>query len=433
MSIAFGSRLQIPKTISRMVQAGMLGEHNPCSLMIDMTDFERRLNAVHTAFPEPYFKHCFAAKANPLRYILQTVTSLGGGVECATAGEVHQALHSGCPNNKIVFDSPLKLSEDFELCFKNGIHINFDNLQEVAKGQRIFEELNKQGMIKPADIGIRINPQLGAGNILMTSTATSTSKFGVPIQQYKQQILDTYKNWPQLTGLHIHVGSQGCPIDLFVKGARFIVDLAEEINQYVGREQVHTLDLGGGMPVIYTEDDAPLPFNEYSTKLRASVPELFTGKYTILTEFGRSMISKVGWFVSRCEYTKEAGDRHVIIGHAGGNCFTREVYMPDTWYHHISVYHPDGTPKFDNVVPTDVAGPLCFSGDLMCKNRPLPKIEQGDWYVIHDAGAYTISMYSRYNSCPAPSVHAYFAGDDNKSIVEIKKRETAQDVCEFWG
>lgn len=71
------------------------------------------------------------------------------------------------------------------------------------------------------------------------------------------------------------------------------------------------------MPVIYNEDDAPLPFHEYSEKLRASVPELFTGKYTILTEFGRSMISKVGWFVSKCEYTKEAGDRHVVIGHAG--------------------------------------------------------------------------------------------------------------------
>lgn len=88
MSIQFGGRLQIPRTIQIMLKSGMLSDKNPCSLLLDMTDFKRRLNAVHQAFPEPFFKHCFAAKANPMKYILQTVTSLGGGVECATAGEV---------------------------------------------------------------------------------------------------------------------------------------------------------------------------------------------------------------------------------------------------------------------------------------------------------------------------------------------------------
>lgn len=33
---------------------------------------------------------------------------------------------------QIVYDSPLKRKHDLQFCFEHGIHINFDNLQEVA-------------------------------------------------------------------------------------------------------------------------------------------------------------------------------------------------------------------------------------------------------------------------------------------------------------
>lgn len=32
---------------------------------------------------------------------------------------------------QIVYDSPLKLESDLRYCFENGIHVNFDNLEEV--------------------------------------------------------------------------------------------------------------------------------------------------------------------------------------------------------------------------------------------------------------------------------------------------------------
>ena len=33
---------------------------------------------------------------------------------------------------QIVYDSPLKLEKDIKYCFSNGIHVNFDNMQEVV-------------------------------------------------------------------------------------------------------------------------------------------------------------------------------------------------------------------------------------------------------------------------------------------------------------
>ena len=53
------------------------------------------------------------------------------------------------------------------------------------------------------------------------STATKLSKFGVPLtEETEERVLDLYKTYSWLNGIHFHVGSQGVPIQLFVDGAR---------------------------------------------------------------------------------------------------------------------------------------------------------------------------------------------------------------------
>jgi len=47
-----------------------------------------------------------------------------------------------------------------------------------------------------------------------------------------------------------------------------------------------------------------------------------------------------------------------------------------------------------------VAGPICESGDLLARDRRLPKIREGDLLAILNAGAYGYSMSSQYNSRP---------------------------------
>jgi diaminopimelate decarboxylase len=48
----------------------------------------------------------------------------------------------------------------------------------------------------------------------------------------------------------------------------------------------------------------------------------------------------------------------------------------------------------------DVAGPICESGDLLAKDRDLPKVEEGDLLAVLNAGAYGFSMSSQYNARP---------------------------------
>ena len=64
----------------------------------------------------------------------------------------------------------------------------------------------------------------------------------------------------------------------------------------------------------------------------------------------------------------------------------------------------------------DVAGPLCFSGDIIAQKRRFPASTRvGDILVIHVAGGYTISMYCRHTSQLVPAVYGYSSSSSSSS------------------
>ena len=99
-----------------------------------------------------------------------------------------------------------------------GIVINLDNDYEME----IVDDLLKTSCkgCKSPSIGLRVNPVVGAGSIAIISTATKLSKFGLPLtDETRGRIISLYKKYEWLNGIHFHVGSQGCAMDLFVKAA----------------------------------------------------------------------------------------------------------------------------------------------------------------------------------------------------------------------
>lgn len=62
---------------------------------------------------------------------------------------------------------------------------------------------------KPPSVGLRVNPLVGAGRIAELSVSTLQSKFGVNlVDGHDREIVDRFRRYPWLCGLHIHVGSQ---------------------------------------------------------------------------------------------------------------------------------------------------------------------------------------------------------------------------------
>jgi len=283
-------------------------------------------------------------------------------------------------------------------------------------------------------IGLRINPQLGLGTIEETSTAAASSKFGQPLAETRGDTIQAFVDNPFMRAIHVHVGSQGCPIDMLVEGARSAVDLANEINQHPDisdPQQVRYIDIGGGLSVDYDKDDPRPTFTEYARSLKAALPELFDeSKFIMFTEFGRKINASPGFVAARVEWVKECGGVRVAIAHTGADMFIRPVYRPEKWYHRVTVLNSEGGLKESELMPHNVAGPLCFSGDMVAVNRMLPKIEEGDIVVVHDAGGYTYAMHSRYTSQLGPGIYG-FHEDRPDSLQTLKPAETLDDLVAY--
>lgn len=406
------------------------GEDKGLGLFYNLSRLQRNIKAVQELFPEPFFLHTTALKANPLKSLLTFFRENGIGFEAASLGELTQALSVEKDGKWIVFDSPVKTVRELKTALRAGVYLNLDNFQELEKVNDILKEEH----FEHVDIGIRVNPQLGAGKIKEMGTSSPTSKFGVPLGEKREELLAAYAKYPWLNCVHVHVGSQGCSLDMTVEGIKQVFEVALEVNK--AREgQVKIIDIGGGHPVNFdSEEDhtETIPsLAEFSQVLRHNVPDLFSGKYKVITEFGRRYNAKAGFLLSRVEYTKVCGGRHIALTHAGADLFVRTVFMPNSWAIRISVVDSKGSLKKGNVVKQDIAGPCCHAGDIIAHERELPLLEPADWIIAHDTGAYYYSAFSYYNSRQAPPIWGFHEGKEITFNL-LRKGHTVDETLAFF-
>jgi len=394
-------------------------------IFYDLDYLEERIRHLASVFPASAV-HGIAIKANPLHRILEILNKLNVGAEAASLGEVMIALNAGYDPKKIVYDSPVKTNEELEYALSEGIHLNLDSLSEIERVAKLMKKIRST-----STLGIRINPQVGVGTILESSVAGEYSKFGVPIKTRRNELMEAFKKYDWLTGVHLHVGSQGCPMELLLQGIGIVYDFAKEINSESGKNQVNIFDIGGGFPVSYDHHTPPPDLVEYATRIKTRFPELFTVNFKLFTEFGRWVHVNPGWTMSRVEYVKHDPGINTAMIHVGADLFIRECLNPSSWQHEYSVLDKHGNLKTDrDTTHYNLAGPLCFSGDILAKNVELPVTEEGDYLIIHDTGGYTFSMWSHYNSRQTPRILGYSARGDQFEV--LKERGTIQDLLDFW-
>lgn len=402
---------------ARAYRDGLLVEDAPLIGIIDVDALKATIDDLRASFPN-FFRHAFAAKANSMPAVLDLVRRGGMSCEVASPGEFEAAIAAGFQGEEIVFDSPAKTRWEIDAALKHGATLNIDNWQELERVDAWLAKGRSRSII-----GIRVNPQVGIGSIAAMSTATRTSKFGIGLEDAdnRQRVIDAYASRPWLTCLHTHVGSQGCPLELIAAGIAKTFKLALEINETLGRKQIATLDIGGGLPVNFESERVSPTFKEYVDSLRAGVPGLFSGEFRVVTEFGRSVLAKAGFILARVEYTKETGGHPIAITHAGAQVATRTVFMPDLWKIRVSALDGRARPKKGERIEQDVAGPCCFAGDIVAHARPLPLLEPGDFVMLHDTGAYYFSTPFVYNSLPAIPVYGVSGVDDGLNFATLQQ------------
>ncbi|UXY36248.1 type III PLP-dependent enzyme domain-containing protein [Streptomyces albidocamelliae] len=424
------------EAVRAAVERGLLGPDAAVVGLLDVTGIRESAAALRAAFdavsaPGTRVLHAFAVKATPLVPVLRLLHEAGIGAEVASPGELALARAAGVPAERTVLDSPAKTPAELREALALGIAVNADNPQELARIDALMRSAPSR-----SPLGLRVNPQIGGGTIGATSTATETSKFGVALRDEgaREWVVRAYLERPWLTRLHAHTGSQGIPLALMARGTAETFALAEEINARAGRHQIDTLDIGGGLPVNFDSETAAPTYERFARLLREEVPGLFDGRYGLVTEFGRSLLAKHGTVVARVEYAKSAGGRRIAVTHAGVQVATRTVYAPGAWPLRIAAYDAKGRPKPGPEVVQDVAGPACFSGDLLAEGRALPLLEQGDYAAALDTGAYYFAHHYAYNSLARPGIYGFAPdGSGGVAFATVREPQTVPEVVAESG
>jgi len=177
--------------------------------------------------------------------------------------------------------------------------------------------------------------------------------------------------------------------------------------------------------VPYKPEDTELDLDLYAEKVlglfKDRMDEYGLGNPYLCVEPGRYIVCDACILLTRVNTVKVTPHKKFIGVDAGFNTLIRPAMYGS--YHPI-VLASDLDATGEEVY--DVAGPICESGDLLARDRRLPKIQEGDLLAILNAGAYGYSMSSQYNSRPRCAEVLVKDG----SYCAVRERESFEDLLE---
>lgn len=351
------------------------------------TQLEKNIKAYNQAFPDA--EKLYAVKANNNLALMKIIASNGFGADVFSSGELYLALLAGFSREKMLFNGNSKSDDEIEMGILSGIKFSVDSIDELNTIQSIAE---KEG--REVEIAFRINPDIDPKTHPKIATGLKESKFGIPEEQAVKayEMALSMKNVSP-KGIHCHIGSQILETSPFVSAMRKIGKIAEEIEK-LGIE-LEFLDIGGGLGIDYEGKGAITPedlardilpvFEEIRSSLRSD-PKLWL-------EPGRSIVGNTTILLTRVNAVKK-GYRNFVAVDAGFNLLIRPAMYGS--YHRVLVANKEGG---EEEIYT-IVGPICESGDVLARDRKLPRVEKGDLIAILDTGAYGFSMSSQYNGRP---------------------------------
>ena len=436
-------RACVSRAIGELTRRGILDASCDANTAVvyDLDRLDALRGALSLATPD-HWTHAFAIKASPLARVLEGFVDAGFGLEAASLTEVKMAFSAGCPPGRVVFDSPAKTHSEIEYALSHGVLLNCNSLEELERQASVREDMATKGSsVHPASrVGLRVNPLVGSGGISALSVSTKRSKFGV---SDRDAVVAAFRRRPELRALHVHTGSQGMSIEQLAGGVACIAGVLDAIEAECGVGRVDIVDIGGGLSANYSGMGDEPSFKDYISALRSArgcESALFdAGRVqSVVTEFGKALVTKAAFVVSSVEYIGGGDPTHpTAITHAGADLFVRTAYQPNNFPHRFSAHAPDGAALERAELPHDITGPLCFGGDVLARSLTLPRLEPGDWVAVHDCGANTFSLWSRHCSRRAPpviGVRGLMSGDEGSrlDVSVLKEGETDDDVMSFW-
>ena len=372
----------------------------------DAKKMETQYKQLCKAFSKTKMKVHYACKALTNISVLKFFKSLGAGLDTVSIEEVQLGLLAGFEPSDILFTPNSVALSEINEAVSLGVQVNIDSIS-------VLEEFGHQWGGK-VPVCIRINPHLMAGGNAKISVGHIDSKFGISLYQMRHvlRIVDAYKM--NITGLHMHTGSDILDVEVFLKGLDILLETAEEF------PNLEYVDLGSGFKVAYKENDITTDIDKLGEEVSVRFNE-FCKEYgrdlTLVFEPGKYLVSESGTFLTSVNILKTTPTAVFVGLNSGMNHLIRPMFY-DAYHHIVNVSNPTGVARVYNVV-----GYICAT-DTFGANRKLNEVRENDILAFQNAGAYAFMMASNYNSRFRPAEVLVYEGKDYL----IRERETFEDI-----
>mgnify|MGYP005838789927 CR=1 FL=1 len=355
----------------------------------------------------------YAAKANSNLAVLKILETEGAYLDAVSPGEVFLALKAGFPPERILFTGTSVRNDELKFLADSNIIVNIDSLSQLDRLLKITV---------PNVLSVRVNPEIGAGHHDHCITAGKNTKFGLWETDALKAYAKAKKAGVTRFGIHMHVGSGVLDVAPFLLALDKLLSIAKKVHDEVGIS-FKFVDMGGGLGVPYKPDDKELDLNFFSEKVltlfKRKIDEYALGEPFFCVEPGRYLVCDASILLTAVNTVKVTPFKKFVGVDAGFNTLIRPTMYGS--YHHILVANRLDAAETETY---DVVGPVCESGDVLAKDRRLPKVQEGDLLAVLNTGAYGYAMSSQYN---ARSRAAEVLVKNGKYAL-IRKREQLDDL-----
>ena len=316
---------------------------------------------------------------------------------------------------EIMFSSNDTPAEEYAYANKIGATINLDDITHIDFLDKILD-----GKF-PETMSCRYN----TGGFFKLGTSIMDNPGDAKYGMTHEQIIEAFKilksKGVKHFGIHSFLASNTVTNEYYPTLAKILFELAVELKEKTGAD-IKFINLSGGIGVDYKPEQEKNDISIIGANVHKVYDEVLKpagmDDIAIYTELGRFMLAPYGCLVTKAIHEKHTYKEYIGVDACAANLMRPAIYGA---YHHITVAGKENAPC-DHVY--DVTGSLCENNDKFAVDRMLPKIDMGDYLIIHDTGAHGFSMGYNYNG---KLRSAELLLKENGDVQMIRRAETPKD------